>query len=142
SQLAIAAAWLALEDAGIDPDDATDVDLERAGVAMGTTSGEPREVEALDDLLLAHATDRVGPEFVQLYPCHVLASHIAAEIGFEGPNTVTPPACAAGNYAIAHAMDLLAAGRAELMLAGGADAFSRIPFTRVARRGSTAPPPG
>jgi 3-oxoacyl-[acyl-carrier-protein] synthase II len=139
SQLAIAAAWLALEDAGIDPGDPLDVDPESAGVAMGTTSGEPREVEALDDLLLAGQTDRVGPEIVHLYPCHVLASHVAGEIGFEGPNTVIPTACAAGNYAIAHALDLLSAGRAELMLAGGADAFSRITYTGFSRLGAIAP---
>src|SRR5262249_36774984 len=52
SQLAIAAAWLALADAGIDPADAAVVSPERAGVAMGTTSGEPREIERLDDCLL------------------------------------------------------------------------------------------
>jgi 3-oxoacyl-[acyl-carrier-protein] synthase II len=139
SQLAIAAAWLALEDAGIDPGDPQDIDPESAGVAMGTTSGEPREVEALNDLLLAQQTDRVGPELVHLYPCHVLASHVAGEIGFEGPNTVIPTACAAGNYAIAHALDLLSAGRAELMLAGGADAFSRITYTGFSRLGAIAP---
>jgi 3-oxoacyl-[acyl-carrier-protein] synthase II len=138
SQLAIAAAWLALEDAGTDPGEST-LDPERAGVVMGTTSGEPREVEALDDLLLAGQSDRVGPEFVALYPCHVLASHVAAEVGFEGPNTVIPTACAAGNYAVAHALDLLRAGRAELMLAGGADAFSRITYTGFSRLGAIAP---
>src|SRR5436853_2542077 len=42
SQLAIAAARMALADAGVDPADAVP---ERAGVAMGTTSGEPLEIE-------------------------------------------------------------------------------------------------
>ncbi|HZF12520.1 MAG TPA: beta-ketoacyl-[acyl-carrier-protein] synthase family protein [Thermoanaerobaculia bacterium] len=139
SQFAIAAAWLALADAGIDPADAVAVDPERAGVAMGTTSGEPREIERLDDCLLAAKPEDVGAWFADLYPCHVLASHVAAEVGFEGPNTVIPTACAAGNYAIAHALDLLSAGRAELMLAGGADAFSRITYTGFARLGAIAP---
>jgi 3-oxoacyl-[acyl-carrier-protein] synthase II len=138
SQLAIAAAWLALEDAGIDPATPA-VSPERAGVVMGTTSGEPREIERLDDCLLASRPEDVGAWFVDLYPCHVLASHVAAEVGFEGPNTVIPTACAAGNYAIAHALDLLRAGRADLMLAGGADAFSRITYTGFARLGAIAP---
>jgi 3-oxoacyl-[acyl-carrier-protein] synthase II len=138
SQLAIAAAWLALADAGIDPADPAFAP-ERAGVAMGTTSGEPREIERLDDCLLAERPDEVGSWFADLYPCHVLAAHVAAEIGCEGPNTVIPTACAAGNYAIAHALDLLRAGRAELMLAGGADAFSRITYTGFARLGAIAP---
>jgi 3-oxoacyl-[acyl-carrier-protein] synthase II len=139
SQLAIAAAWLALEDAGIDPGDASDVDPLRAGVAMGTTSGEPIEIERLDDLVLAQEAEREEGRFVALYPCHVLASHVASEVGFEGPNTVIPTACAAGNYAVAHAMDLLSAGRADLMLAGGADAFSRITYTGFSRLGAIAP---
>src|SRR5262249_12309734 len=98
SQLAIAAAWLALADAGIDPADAAVVSPERAGVAMGTTSGEPREIERLDDCLLASRPEEVGPWFADLYPCHVLASHVAAEVGFAGPNTVIPTPCPAGNY--------------------------------------------
>ena len=50
-----------------------------------------------------------------------------------------PAACAAGNYALAHALDVLRAGRADLMLAGGADAFSRITYTGFSRLGAIAP---
>ena len=144
SQLAVAAARLALADAGLDPDElsASALDAPRAGrcgVAMGTTSGEPREVERFDDLYVAGELDRLGPEFVGRYPCHVIAAHVAAELGFAGPNAMIPTACAAGNYAIAHAHDLLRLGRADLMLAGGADAFSRITYTGFARLGAIAP---
>jgi 3-oxoacyl-[acyl-carrier-protein] synthase II len=136
SLLAIAAARQALEDAGLDPDA---VEPERAGIAMGTTSGEPREVERFDDRFLAGELDRVGPEFIALYPCHMIAAHVARELGFAGPNTMIPTACAAGNYAIAHAVDVLRAGRADVMLAGGADAFSRITYTGFHRLGAIAP---
>src|SRR5467141_1831979 len=50
SQFAIAAARLALADAGVE---IASLDLKRAGVSMGTTSGEPREVERFDDLLVS-----------------------------------------------------------------------------------------
>jgi 3-oxoacyl-[acyl-carrier-protein] synthase II len=137
SQLAIAAARLALTDAG--PGAVTAVTPELAGVAMGTTSGEPREVERFDDRYLAGQLDAVGAEFMTLYPCHMIAAHVARELGFAGVNTMIPAACAAGNYALAHAVDLLRAGRAELMLAGGADAFSRITYAGFARLGAIAP---
>ena len=136
SRLAIAAARMALEDAGLE---SSGVVPERAGVAMGTTSGEPREVERFDDRYLAGELDRVGPEFILLYPCQMIAAHVARELGFSGVNIMIPTACAAGNYAIAHAVDVLRAGRADVMLAGGADAFSRITYTGFHRLGAIAP---
>ncbi len=136
SQLAAAAARLALADAGLDPDE---LDPERCGVAMGTTSGEPQEVERLDDRLVAAELDRVGAWFIERYPSQLIASNVAAEAGFAGPVTMIPTACAAGNYAVAHAFDALRSGRADLMLAGGADSFSRITFTGFARLGAIAP---
>lgn len=144
SQLAIGAARIALADAGLDPDapdffGGSGLAPERAGVAMGTTSGEPREVERFDDAFLAGGIDAAGPELATRYPCHLIPAHVARELGFAGANVMLPAACAAGNYAIAHAMDLLAAGRADLMLAGGADAFSRITYTGFARLGAIAP---
>ena len=151
SQLAIAAARLALADAGVggaggDSSSGRSplgplagVPAESAGVAMGTTSGEPLEVERFDDRYLAGELDLVGGEFMSLYPCHMIAAHVARELGFAGINTMIPAACAAGNYALAHAVDVLRAGRAELMLAGGADAFSRITYTGFARLGAIAP---
>jgi 3-oxoacyl-[acyl-carrier-protein] synthase II len=136
SQLAAAAARLALADAGLDPGE---VEPERAGVAMGTTSGEPQEVEVFDDHYVADDLAAVGPEFMTRYPCHVIAGCVAAETGFAGVNVMIPTACAAGNYAIAYAFDALAWDRAEVMLAGGADCFSRITYTGFARLGAIAP---
>ncbi len=136
SQLAVAAARQAVRDAGLE---AAELTPERVGVAMGTTSGEPREVERFNDRYVAGELDRVGDEFMSLYPCHVIAGTIASELGFAGPNTMIPAACAAGNYAMAHAFDALRAGRADLMLAGGADSFSRITYTGFARLGAIAP---
>jgi 3-oxoacyl-[acyl-carrier-protein] synthase II len=140
SQLAIAAAHMALEDAGLDVrNGGAGPRAGRAGIAMGTTSGEPREVERFDDRFLAGAMEGLGPEFIGLYPCHMIAAHVAREVGFGGPVTMIPTACAAGNYAIAHAFDLLRSGRADVMLAGGADAFSRITYSGFSRLGAIAP---
>lgn len=136
SQFAIAAARLALADAGVE---LASQNLARSGVSLGTTSGEPQEVERFDDSYVGKRLENVGPEFVSRYPCHVIAQHVASELGFAGVNTMIPTACAAGNYAIAHAYDVLQAERADLMLAGGADSFSRITYTGFARLGAIAP---
>ena len=136
SQFAIAAARLALADAGVQLDT---LSLARTGVSLGTTSGEPQEVERFDDHYVSKQLRNVGPEFVSRYPCHVIAQHLASELGFAGVNIMIPTACAAGNYAIAHAYDVLQAERADLMLAGGADSFTRITYTGFARLGAIAP---
>jgi 3-oxoacyl-[acyl-carrier-protein] synthase II len=136
SQLAIAAARMALTDAAIDP---ATLDPSSTGVSMGTTSGEPSMIERFDDQDMAGTRDAIGREFIEQYPCHVIAAHIASEFGFAGPNLVIPTACAAGNYALAHASDNIRSGEAEVMLAGGSDAFSRITYTGFARLGAIAP---
>jgi 3-oxoacyl-[acyl-carrier-protein] synthase II len=50
-----------------------------------------------------------------------------------------PTACAAGNYAIGYGFDMIRTGRTDLMLAGGADSFSRITYMGFARLGAIAP---
>jgi 3-oxoacyl-[acyl-carrier-protein] synthase II len=136
SQFAIAAAWLAVDDAGID---LGSIEPERFGVSVGTTSGEPILIEKFNDSFVAGQMDRVGAEFMGQYPCHVIAGHVAEELQLGGINITIPCACAAGNYAVSHAFDVLRAGRADVMLAGGSDAFSRITYTGFARLGAVAP---
>jgi 3-oxoacyl-[acyl-carrier-protein] synthase II len=44
-------------------------------------------------------------------------------------NYVIPTACAAGNYSIGYSFDLIRQNKADVMIVGGADPFSRITFT-------------
>jgi 3-oxoacyl-[acyl-carrier-protein] synthase II len=106
---------------------------------MGTTSGEPLFVEQYNDARKAGGDAAVTAECMELYPCHVMPAHVAAEFDLRGPVLMIPTACAAGNYAIGYGFDLIRTGRADLMLAGGADAFSRIPYLGFARLGAIAP---
>lgn len=136
SQLAAVAARLALADAALDE---RRVNADRAGVVLGTTTGEPLEIERFDDALVAGQPGELDPGFARRYPCRLLAANAAREVGFRGPVAMIPAACAAGNYAVAYASDLLRRGRAEVMLAGGSDPFSRITYAGFARLGAIAP---
>ena len=136
SQLAVAAARMALRDAGLD---SSDLDTTRTGISMGTTSGEPRFVELYNDIRQTQGLEAVPGDLFPRYPCHVIPTHVAIEIGARGPCLTIPTACAAGNYAIGYGFDAIRAGRADVMLAGGADAFSRIPYMGFARLGAIAP---
>jgi len=134
---ALAAARSALADAGLEREA---IDAPRAGVMVGTTSGEPAFVERLED---SRATGTVSvaasADLASQYPSHLLAVRVARDAGFLGPAMTIPTACAAGNHAIATAAGCLRSGRADVMLAGGSDAFSRITFTGFARLGAIAP---
>jgi 3-oxoacyl-[acyl-carrier-protein] synthase II len=135
SQMGIAAARLAIADSKADLDG---MERSRVGVAMGTTSGEPLFVEQYNDAKKA-GTGPAAADVFGRYPCHVIPAHLAIEFGLRGPSIMIPNACAAGNYAVGYAFDLLRNGRADMMLAGGADAFSRIPYMGFARLGAIAP---
>ena len=136
SQMAVAAGYLALQDAGIQPEDYR---LNRSGVSMGTTSGEAQFIEEYNDFRHKAGIASVPAELPAKYPSHVIPGHLATEFGFRGPCLMIPAACAAGNYAIGYAFDLIRGGTADFMLAGGSDPFSRIPYMGFARLGAIAP---
>ncbi len=137
SQLAIAAARLACSDAGgFEP---ILSNPERVGVSMGTTSGEPKQIERYNDAQVNECLTEIGSEFMAMYPCHLISEYIARELDLSGPNILIPTACAAGNHALAYAYDCLWTGKADVMLAGGSDCFSRITFTGFGRLGAIAP---
>jgi 3-oxoacyl-[acyl-carrier-protein] synthase II len=136
SQFAIAAARLALLDSQIELNAAG---KQRTGVCLGTTSGEPHYVERFDDRYVQGSLSSLGDEFIAGYPCHLVPGNVATELGLGGETMMIPTACAAGNYAVAHASDVLRMGKADFMLAGGADSFSRITYSGFARLGAIAP---
>jgi len=115
SQLAVAAARSALADAGLDPES---LDANRTGVCMGTTSGEPRFVEEYNDIRAAQGLGAVPGDVMARYPCHLIPTHVAIELGLRGPCLMIPTACAAGNYAIGYGFDMIRTGCADVMLAG------------------------
>ncbi len=136
SCLAMASAKLALTDAKLD---LNKINRERCGVAIGTTMAESQLFEKVNQSWVQGGMEAVDPELICRLPANVLGANVAIEFGLKGANFVIPTACAAGNYAIGYAYDLIRTGREELMLAGGVDAFSKIAFTGFNRLLAVAP---
>jgi 3-oxoacyl-[acyl-carrier-protein] synthase II len=137
SQLAVAAAKMAVAQSGIDLSEA---EARRAGVCMGTTMGEPQVLDqGIRAKYGAGSADAVPPDLPRQYPCNVIPTNVARETGITGPVTIIPTACAAGNYAIGYAFDLIKLDRADVVLAGGSDPFSAIAFTGFNRLLATTP---
>lgn len=136
TQFAIAASRMALDDAGLD---AKARQGARVGVCLGTTMADIQALEAMNDAWVKKSENRIASRLVPQYPGCMMSTNVAKYFGFVGPNIMIPTACAAGNYAIGYATDLLQAGRADIALAGGADPFSRIAFTGFNRLFAVAP---
>jgi 3-oxoacyl-[acyl-carrier-protein] synthase II len=73
------------------------------------------------------------------YPAFQMNANIARELKLNGDNLIIPNACAAGNFAIGYAYDLIQSGRLDYALTGGVDPFSRLAFTGFNRLLAVAP---
>jgi len=134
TQMAVASAKLAWDDAGLTAGDAADRTI---GVSHGTTLGAAQAIEDVDVMLVQQR--KPGKELFSQMPPHAAPAAIAAELNCHGPNFMFSTACAAGNYAIAYAYDLIRFGRSEIVLAGASDAVSRIEYTGFNQFKAVAP---
>ncbi|MFA4888442.1 MAG: beta-ketoacyl-[acyl-carrier-protein] synthase family protein [Candidatus Omnitrophota bacterium] len=136
SALAVSAARMALCDAGLELEK---LGPERFGLAIGTTMGESQILEEINHAWIKDGHEAIDARLIPLYPANVLGVNVAGEFKLKGENFVIPCACAAGNYCIGYAFDLIRYGRADKMLAIGADAFARLAFIGFNRLYAIAP---
>lgn len=71
--------------------------------------------------------------------CNSIAALVSQAFNLAGPVATTLAACAASNYAIGQAFDAIYNGRADAMLAGGVDSFSKRAFLGFSRLRLVAP---
>jgi 3-oxoacyl-[acyl-carrier-protein] synthase II len=135
SQFAAAAARLAATDARLD---VAAVDRLRAGAAIGTTSGESTVLEEITGRIVTDGFPAMDTALLDRLPAHRLAHAVSAELGLAGESITLATACSASNYAIGYAFDRIAAGEADVMFAGGADAVCRWAHAGFHRLGALA----
>jgi 3-oxoacyl-[acyl-carrier-protein] synthase II len=121
AQLALAAARRAIGHADL-PAEAR----ERAGVAMGMTMGEERQVGDLSERWKEVGPEAVDAGFAGRAGNHRIPSLIAGQLGLGGPILLNATACSSGNAAVAWGYDLVASGAADAALAGGSDTLTRL----------------
>ena len=110
----------------------------RAGSSMGTTSGESQVVDRLTAQWLAHGLPELDPSLIRQVPASQIALAVNRELGLTGEATTISTACAAGNYALGYAYDMVSSGEADLMLCGGADSVNRYTHAGFYRLGALA----
>lgn len=118
AQLAVAAGRLALDDAGVDPS----ANPDRIGAIIG--SGIGGVVTFHEQIVMLHerGPDRVSPLFIPMMIANMAAAQVSMQLGLRGPLSCATTACASANHAIGDAFDQIRLGRADVMLAGGAEA--------------------
>ena len=134
TQMAVAATKLALHDSALT---AGNLPNYRIGVSHGTTLGAAQAIEEVDTLLVNG--QQISGNLISQMFTYAPPSSIAREFSFSGPNFMFSTACSAGNYAIAYGYDLIRSQRADIVLAGASDPFSRIEYTGFNQFSAVAP---
>jgi 3-oxoacyl-(acyl-carrier-protein) synthase len=130
STYAMLAAGSALRDAGLDR--VADGDGGAGiGVAIGTAVG---------DVSLFEAADAGGPvpRDRDGYPFKV-ASMLAAQFGTTGPTVSVSTACSSSLYSVSLAADAIRDGSADVVIAGGAESYTRVGGACFNRMGGLDP---
>jgi 3-oxoacyl-[acyl-carrier-protein] synthase II len=136
SAMALAAARMAIEDAGLD---AARLAGPRTSVVLGTTMGEAQLLADMHHEWIVNGPDAVKGSLIPKYGSTLLPIHVARAIGARGMVLTLPAACAAGNYAIGFAADLIRAGRADVVVTGAAELIQELQFNGFVRLAAMAP---
>lgn len=119
---AVAAANEAIRDAGLDTTALTEAERARIGVMIGSGQGGMHTLETQAETLLTSGPSRVSPFLVPMMIIDSAGAQVAMQHGLRGPNHSAVSACATGNDNLMSALDAIRVGRADIMLAGGAEA--------------------
>src|SRR6267143_1823454 len=119
SQLAVASARLALADAELDPGREN---ADRVGAMMGSALGGVAFAEAQVGSFQAQGPRGLDPALALAVFAGAASCNIAIEFGFTGPNSTNAMSCASGTIAVGEAFHTIREGRADVMIAGGAEA--------------------
>jgi 3-oxoacyl-[acyl-carrier-protein] synthase II len=117
SQLAIAAAREAVADAKLDIGDGADT-----GVVINAAVAGFDTVEAAARRLAAADGAALSPYMVPSSLANMPACEVSIDLGIHGPVHAGAFACASGSEALLRARQIILAGEAEVVIAGGTDA--------------------
>jgi 3-oxoacyl-[acyl-carrier-protein] synthase II len=120
SQMALATAMMAIEDAQLSPDLNNP---ERVGVYFGTAiGGMERGVEGIN-VLKEKGLARVNPFYLPSTLPNMAAFHVTHHFKALGPNSTVTTACATGTQTVGEAAQAIKNGWADVIIAGGTEAI-------------------
>lgn len=117
-QYAMVAADEAVKNSGLDLET---IDKERLAVVVGSGIGGLSTIEAEHKKLMEKGPNRVSPFLIPMIISNIAAGNIAIKYGSKGMCTSVVTACATGTNAIGDAFHMIQHGRADIIIAGGAE---------------------
>ncbi|MBM7867045.1 beta-ketoacyl-ACP synthase II [Heliobacterium gestii] len=119
SQFGVAAAKMAIEDAGFDLDT---VDRDRFGVVLGCGIGGMETFEDQAKVMMQKGVGRISPFFVPMMISNMAAGYISMHLNLRGPSETVVTACASATNACGSAFRLVQRGDCKAVLTGGTEA--------------------
>ena len=119
AQFAVAAAGLAIKDAGLDLDKE---DRDRIGTFVGTGIGGMETMHGQYEKFFAKGPSRISPFFVPMLIPNMPAGQVSIVYKLHGPSSCMATACATGTNCIGDAFRVIQRGGADVMVAGGTEA--------------------
>ena len=144
AQFSVASALLALEDAGLEW--RAQRPQSRVGVSFGTALGGIANAEKEHAAFLSGGPKAVNQTLALTVFGGSAHSNIAIECGFRGPGTTNSNSCSSGAVAVADALRFIREDRADVMIAGAAEAplcpltFGAFDFIKTMSRWQGEPP--
>ena len=120
SQLAMAAARMAIADAGLT--DVTTDEADRRGVVIGSGIGGLKSLEDQHTVLMNKGPGRLSPFLIPMMISNMASGLVSMEFGWRGPNFSTVSACSTAAHAIGEAWRMIREGDADVFAAGGSEA--------------------
>jgi len=135
SQLAICGVRDALEDAKLDRDTALKVPVLVGTTMSGFFAGALARTSTTAAMLSGESavTMPTSDNSVRYGYCSSISEAVINHLGLSGVGITVPTACSAGNYAIAIGAQYIERRSCEVVVCGGADAFSPIAFAGFSR---------
>ncbi|MBK7580973.1 MAG: beta-ketoacyl-ACP synthase II [Myxococcales bacterium] len=116
---AMGATKMALAEANLD---LTEEERDLAGVFIGVGLGGLENLERCTLTLEHKGPGKISPYFIPSLIANMAAGQVSIAFGLRGPSYAHTSACSSGAHAIGEAYHWIQAGRAEVMIAGGAEA--------------------
>ncbi len=118
-QYGLVAAIQAIADSGLE--EASELDRDRIGVAIGSGIGGLEYIERNFRALEAQGPRKVSPFFVPASVINMVGGHVAIRYGYRGPNIAITTACTTGTHNIGYGARTIQYGDADVMVVGGAE---------------------